>query len=374
MVIHRSFFHRSLVVAAFAMGGCKDPRVTDYRIPKETPAPPAQAAGAASASGDVNWQAPADWKPQPSDGVRKGSYLVTGAAGAQADMSVTSFPGDVGGDLANLNRWRGQAQLPPVGEGDLSQAFTAVNGPAGDFLVADIAGTSAGANAGPFRILGAIFKQPDQTWFFKLAGNSELVESQKPAFVAFIKSVEVNPGGTTVTALQRPENTNDLPPDARGPLPPGHPAIGPNGGDMANTPVVVASGLALTWTAPASWTPRQGSAMRKGTYQISGPEGTADLAITAFPGDVGGNLANVNRWRGQLGLDPVASVEGALEPLSANGLQMLVFDGANQGTRMLGAIVPRDNETWFFKMTGPDALVARSKPDFLAFLRTVKPQ
>ena len=43
-------------------------------------------------------------------------------------------------------------------------------------------------------------------------------------------------------------------------------------------------------------------------------------------------------------------------------MPILVFDGANGGTRMLGAIVPRAGETWFFKLTGPDALVAREKP------------
>jgi hypothetical protein len=129
---------------------------------------------------------------------------------------------------------------------------------------------------------------------------------------------------------------------------------------------------ALVWTAPAQWTPKKPSSMRKGSYDVTGPEGTADLSITAFPGDVGGDLANVNRWRGQLELPPVPDLTGALQPIDANGLRFLVFDGANSGTRMLGAIVPREGETWFFKLTGPDALVAREKPAFLDFLKTVK--
>jgi len=191
-------------------------------------------------------------------------------------------------------------------------------------------------------------------------------------------------------APSRAANTNDLPPDARGgpaaapladgPLPPGHPPID---GSTAPAPAAADSGMAgpqvqpvgdqaLVWTAPAQWTPKTASAMRKGSYTVSGPEGTADLSITAFPGDVGGNLANVNRWRGQLQLPPVPDLAGALQPVEANGLHLLVFDGANSGTRMLGAIVPLAGETWFFKLTGPDALVAREKPAFLAFLTTVK--
>ena len=141
---------------------------------------------------------------------------------------------------------------------------------------------------------------------------------------------------------------------------------------MASMSVPVATNAPLVWTAPAEWTPKAASAMRKGSYSVNGPEGTADLSIAAFPGDVGGNLANVNRWRGQLQLAPVSDLAGEVQPLDANGLHLLVFEGANHGTRMLGVIAPRPGETWFFKLTGPDALVAREKPAFLAFLKTVR--
>ena len=378
MVPSRSARLWPLLAAALVLAGCEDPVITEYRAPKDSGAAPA----AATAPG-LHWTAPAGWQAQSADGMRQGSYVVAGTDGAKADMSVISFPGDVGGDLANLNRWRGQVQLPPVGPADLAAAFTRVDGPAGEFLVTDLLGESAAAGgAHPSRILGAILKQADQTWFFKLAGDAGLVEAQKPAFLAFLQSIEAGSAGPPqVAGPQRPANTNDLPPDARGPLPPGHPPIGAAGeaapgavagSAMVSTPVAVAPSEGLVWSAPPQWTPSAGSAMRKGSYAITGPEGAADLAITAFPGDVVGNLANVNRWRGQLGLPPVESLDGALEPLAANGLQMLVFDGANQGTRMIGAIVPRANETWFFKLTGPDALVARTKPAFLEFLQTVK--
>jgi hypothetical protein len=61
-----------------------------------------------------------------------------------------------------------------------------------------------------------------------------------------------------------------------------------------------------------------------------------------------------------------------VQPLDTNGLHLLVFEGANQGTRMIGVIVPQSDATWFFKLTGPDALVAREKPAFLDFLKTVR--
>jgi len=144
---------------------------------------------------------------------------------------------------------------------------------------------------------------------------------------------------------------------------------------MANTPVATSQGQGLQWTAPANWTAKAGSAMRKGTFAIKGAGGEAELAITAFPGDVGGDLANVNRWRGQVGLGPIGSAElaSALTRFRANGLDVAVVDilGAN-GQRILGGIVPFAGSTWFFKVTGPDAVVAAEKPAFVEYMKTVR--
>ena len=124
--------------------------------------------------------------------------------------------------------------------------------------------------------------------------------------------------------------------------------------------------------------------MRKATLLIPGANGGpgAELAVTAFPGDVGGNLANVNRWRQQLGLPPIGESElgAALQHLDVGSLHVdlveLVGPAAPPASpqRVLGAIVPYAGATWFFKLTGPDALVARERDAFLAFLRSVRPQ
>lgn len=170
------------------------------------------------------------------------------------------------------------------------------------------------------------------------------------------------------------------PPSApKGNLPADHPPIGgamqaPSGSDMANTPVPTASGSALTWTAPANWTPKALGSMRKGSFSVKGDGGEADLSITAFPGATGGLEANLNRWRGQVGLPPVSAEEvtAAVEKFEANNLQFIVVDYAGNGSRLLGAVVPYGGNSWFFKLTGPDALVANQKAAYLEFLRSVK--
>lgn len=162
---------------------------------------------------------------------------------------------------------------------------------------------------------------------------------------------------------------------------PAAPAAPPSSGgqnDMASTPVATASGSGLAWTAPAEWKPKTASAMRKGSYAVPGSGGEADLAITAFPGDVGGELANVNRWRGQLQLSPIAAgeLEAGIQRIEHNGLKFGVIDITAAGEkpqRILGAYAAHAGATWFFKLTGPQAVVESAKPAFLAFLATVKP-
>lgn len=159
---------------------------------------------------------------------------------------------------------------------------------------------------------------------------------------------------------------------------PAAPGAGGAGG-MAATAVPTAEGAGLTWTAPSSWKPQAASAMRKGSFAVPGKGGPdADLSITAFPGDVGGELANVNRWRGQVQQPPIAEPDLAtnVQRIEANGLKFGVVDVAGTGPnadRILGALVPYNGATWFFKLKGVDAVVEGAKPDFLAFLQTVKP-
>lgn len=153
---------------------------------------------------------------------------------------------------------------------------------------------------------------------------------------------------------------------------------------MRNTAVNTASGPSLAWELPAGWTTGPERPMRKATFLIPGENGApgAELAVTAFPGDVGGNLANVNRWRQQLSLAPIGQSElgSALQHIDVGALHVDVVELVGAATppatpqRVLGAIVPYSGATWFFKLTGPDALVSREKDKFIAFLRTLRPQ
>ncbi|SDS43953.1 hypothetical protein [Opitutus sp. GAS368] len=350
---------RSLCALALPLwlAACRDSQVVSYRIPKEhdTPAPaPAAPAGmaglavAATGTGGLEWTAPSAWQAKPPSTMRKGSYAVGGEGAAGADLAITAFPGDVGGDLANVNRWRGQLGLPPITEAELAAAFTPVTANGLAMKVVDLTG-------GAQRMLGAIVPQAGATWFFKLTGPEAIVAQAKSAYLEFLQTVRAAPVVARASAT---------PPPAAGPAP-----------DMANTPVIKADGPGLKWTAPALWQEKPATAMRKATYLVPGASGAnSELAITAFPGDVGGELANVNRWRGQLQLPPLTAAElpATITRIRVNGLSVTLVDlTGGPSVRLLGAIVPANGATWFFKLTGPADLVATEKPAFLAFLQTL---
>ncbi len=129
------------------------------------------------------------------------------------------------------------------------------------------------------------------------------------------------------------------------------------------------------WTVPTNWQAGPASSIRRGSFTVKNAAGqTADIAVTAFPGDVGGLLANVNRWRAQIGLEPVTQeqADGLATKLDVNGSAATVVDLVGAKQRMIVATVPHEGNSWFFKMTGDPAVVEAQKAAFLDFVKSVK--
>jgi hypothetical protein len=366
------------LVLPLAFAACREAKVTSYQIPKEHVAgvqPAAAAPGAAASAaapapavtvaarpvGDLAWTAPAAWKAKATSSMRRGSFDVGEGSGPLADLAITAFPGDVGGDLANVNRWRGQIDLPPITEAELAAALQPVAGGIPGIKVTHLTG---GTSANPLGMLVAIVPYEGATWFFKLTGPVAIVAAEKSRFLEFLATVRPGAPGATAT-----------PPPTTAPVPMTAPM------SMSSPPpaeVIAASAAiaGLRWSAPAHWESKPASALRKATFVIPGGGTPAELAVTAFPGTVGGELANVNRWRAQLQLPPIdaAALAGSVTRFTAHDLSVAVVEftgGPNGSQRLLGAMVPHDGATWFFKLTGPDAVVAAEKTAFLSFLQSL---
>jgi len=364
------------------LSSCRDPKIRNYRIAKEAPPAPTAPAGMADMTGKVgmggpnipasalpvpgiHWQKPDAWQEQPGKTMRIGSFLIGVTDNIKTELAVTTFPGDVGGDFANVNRWRGQIHLPAITEAELPAAITSIDLPAGKFQLVDLTSTEPLLD-GKYkaRILGAWLKQADRTWFFKMNGDADTVGAQHDAFIAFLRSVEFSAPAATPTAAPIAKAE----PIAMPPMPPT---------DMQSMPVPPppASENGLTWTAPASWTPKPLGSMRKGSFAVRTADGAeADLSITMLSAANNPLLENINRWRRQVALPPLAAADltAQTSAITSGDLKITVIDYANNSTRVLGGILYLGDEAWFFKLNGPDALVAAQKPAFLDFLKTVK--
>lgn len=131
----------------------------------------------------------------------------------------------------------------------------------------------------------------------------------------------------------------------------------------------------ITWKAPSGWEEKPASSMRVGSFLIKGPGGeSVDISVIPLAGDVGGLLANLNRWRGQIGLKPIAASELGknITHTSMGGRAMTWVDFVNAGQRLTIAIYNKDGRQWFFKMSGPDALVRATQPAFKQFLSSLR--
>jgi hypothetical protein len=136
-----------------------------------------------------NWTVPPGWREEPPSQMLLGKFSVEGDSGTKAEVTVSAFPGDVGGLLANINRWRGQVGLKDIGESDLSGNVTALDLPGNKATMIDVSGVNP-KNGQKTRLIGAIIPREGKTWFFKLSGDEQVAEKQKPAFVKFIQTVQ----------------------------------------------------------------------------------------------------------------------------------------------------------------------------------------
>ena len=182
------------VLSLFVLLGltaCDQAAVKSYTIPKEQPVATSEPtepnpmrplpgmAEQAAAAGELQYTVPTGWRKLPASGIRKATLQVE-----DAELSVLVFPGDVGGELANINRWREQIGLAAVEESGLStisRELTISQHPA---RYVDLIGPEKS-------IKGAILPFHGRTWFFKLIGPSDSVQANEAGLLEFLDSVQL---------------------------------------------------------------------------------------------------------------------------------------------------------------------------------------
>ncbi len=81
--------------------------------------------------------------------------------------------------------------------------------------------------------------------------------------------------------------------------------------------------------APSDWLKLTHVSPLIGKYQLAG---NATLSISVFSGEIGDDLANVNRWRSQLSLDPLKALPKDFISYNINGIPVKQIQLSNDQT------------------------------------------
>lgn len=370
------------LMLAVGMGCGGDREVKTYKVAKDdnhTQQAHAHAHAAGAGTGAMGGERPAvphlhaktpeGWQEIAPEKMRVASFRVTGDGGKTAEVAVIPLPGVSKIELRSVNMWREELGLGELTSEQLKDESQTVSVGDAQGLMVELSGTRPGETNGASGILGAVAERGNITWFIKMAGDKELVARNKDNFMSYLKSLEFHEGahdhGTHASAA--PGGDPDVTQVAQAPN-----AANPVSANTEKTPE---SGKP-NFKAPENWKSKPPGQMILSAYNIEG--GQADVTISKFPGDVGGMVANVQRWRGQLGLSPGSADEArkSVEMVEVGGKKdsyMVDLKGTNVRTgkpaRMVAIGVPFQGDTWFFKLQGDEGVVEKEKEKFLQFVK-----
>ena len=342
---------------AVGLTGCDRDDVKVYRVAKEqAPAPQPSAKPMPSGHPEVNdnkpqlaWTLPSGWMQTGAGKMSLASFSIAGKDGKEAQVTVTPLQGLAGKEVLIVNMWRQQAGLPELSAEEAARQLSPVEIGGDPGKMFEVTGKGDGTNP-PMRIATAMAHRTDGSWFYKLVGEAELVEAQKPAFVAFLKSIKISASPAAETA-------------------------------SAPAPAEAAPVAPSQWKTPADWKAVPPGPMQDAKFSVPDQGAAkADVTISIFPNSTGGALLNVNRWRGQVSLPDVDESELARVVTSLDGKKpdaiLVDMSGKSSKTgqpaRLIGAIVPRDGQWFFYKLLGDPDAVAPQKDAFIAFAKAAR--
>jgi hypothetical protein len=261
-----------------------------------------------------SWTLPSGWKETPGREMRFATIQIASESGPPLELSVIPLPNSSKDTqkyvLDNVNRWRQQLRLPPIGAGDLASSIKTLKVDGHEATLVSLVGKGSGQMGG--------------APFAPFAGGS-------------------------------------------GSLPADHPPVpaGKSGGSGD-----------LRYTMPAGWSPGKPNAISLAAFKVTDGDKQAEITVSTAGGQW---LANVNRWRGQLGLSPVDGEQLAkdtkkIETLGTAGDYVEIVGPENSAKRetILGVQAEAGGRTWFVKLRGDSQLAEREKPRFEAFVKSMR--
>jgi hypothetical protein len=331
-----------LFLCVLGLAGCQRKEITVYLAPKDTPPP--QTATAESHQDvaarsrprpQITWKLPQGWKEGTPNEISLASFRIFGKDGKDAEVSITELSNLSGKEAALVNMWRSRVGQGPLASEEALKLLQPVEVGGEQGSLFEVSGEGI---EDPVKIVTAMVHHPEGSWFFKLSGDAGLVSEQKSVFLEFLKSIQLKEAAPASSAAE-PQAVADKP----------------------------------NWSVPDRWQEVPAGQMQFARFAMPQKGGAkAEVFVSVFPSDTGGQLANVNRWRHQIGLDPLGAQDlaQAVSPLDGAAPGAILVDMTNNDKRLIGAVVPRDGQYWFYKLLGDAAAVAPERDAFVAFAKS----
>jgi hypothetical protein len=241
--------------------------------------------------------------------------LQFGPEDRSVDLSVIPLP--IRGDvqeyiLSNVNRWRGQLGLKPISEEQMDDQLEVIELDGVTATVVNLAGQMRGDGMGTSHIGSAAPKPSD------MAGSKPPASSPTSAGLQFEQPDGWQPGQLLVS---------------RG-------------------------GITLRHEA---------------AFEVTDDGQRLEITVDRLP-PIGNLAQNVNRWRAQIGLEPLTQqqLDSQLTKIAMGDTTADYIALTGDDDSILAAVAVRGNEAWYVKLKGGNQLAQREKRNFEAFLKSIR--
>jgi hypothetical protein len=345
---------RLLIFAAVctALPACRKPEITSYVVQKDEAEESVTGTNSSleEEGPRLGYVTPTGWKDIGGDKMSAARFAIEGEG--EGSVMITPLPLMAGQEPALVNMWRQQTEQPLLSPEDAAKELkeAEIAGEKGSMF--EVTGKRGDSGT---KIVTAFIHRDGRSWFFKLQGTPAKVDAQKSIFLEFLKGVRFDGGAST--------------PPAPAPSPAPAPTPAP---EPSPAPAPEAAESAVPGTAPADWKSAAPGAMQAAKFSVPDKDGAqAEVTVSIFPSDTGGAVANVTRWRTQIGLPEgdSAAVQESIKPLPGGPEGAVIVELENAGKALTGAIVPRDGQWFFYKLMGGTAAVTAAREAFINYCK-----
>ena len=266
---------------------------------------------------EISWELNEGWTEEEGSGFR---FATVHTSEPKVEISISKLP--IGGAdlLANVNRWRGQLQLPAWSEEELKETVH----------------------------------------YQKLRG--------KDAFFVNIYNSKLDPDSEDYPKTASKEDEDCATCEHCE-------AKAKKEAAEANAPSENKGHAHFTSQAPAeNWEALEASGMRKAAFNIKSSDETGLMTVIQLSAIAGDKLQNVNRWLGQVGeanLDEagLAKIEQTVE---IDGEKAAYYKLIGKEKSILAVILKTNDQVWFFKTFASTKLINAEENNFKTYLKLAK--